>query len=166
MTANPPQPIGDYIIMKPTVSLVGNLTADCVHIFSNEDGSARRCLFTVACNSVHGEGENRVKEVDYFQCIAWGKLVDMLKTWGLKGRKVHINGELEAFQAPINEDGTYPPSKVQIRVDRVEFCNLEDNVKALLNQRAEAAKVSPTTEAPSAEAKILLDALAQLLMKG
>ncbi|MBW1800671.1 MAG: single-stranded DNA-binding protein [Deltaproteobacteria bacterium] len=131
--------------MKPQVTMVGNLTADVTATFANDDGTHKRCLFTVACNNSYVKNDEKIKTVDFIPCIAWNSLVDMLQKWGLKGRKVHIVGTLEAYQPPANENGEYPPTKVQVRAEKIEFCALEDNVKAKLNAQ-KAATATPAQQ--------------------
>lgn len=153
--------------MKPHVTMVGNLTSDVTATFANGDGSAKRCLFTIACNSTYikdvpdGDGE-KVKSVDFIPCIAWNGLVDVLKKWGLKGRKVHIVGTLEAYQPPVNEaTGVYPQTKVQVRAEHIEFCGFEDNVKAKLE--AKKAKTPAQAQTPALSQADILAALAKVL---
>lgn len=148
--------------MKPQVTMVGNLTADVTATFANDDGSHKRVLFTVACNSSYVKDDEKIKTVDFIPCIAWNGLVEMLKEWGLKGRKVHIIGTLEAYQPPANNDGTYPPTKVQVRAEKIEFCALEDNVKAKLNAN-KTATPAPAATPIGATQQDVLKALAQLL---
>ena len=150
--------------MQPTVTMVGNLTRDTSAIFANPDGSAKRCLFSVACNHSYTKDDNKVKQVDFIPCIAWNKLADVMQEWGLKGRRVQIQGVLEAFQKPVNDDGSYDPVKVQVKVERIEFVNFEDNAR----EKAEAEKAAQTTQStstgqPAITQEALLGALAKLL---
>lgn len=147
--------------MKAQVILVGNLTRDTSAIFSNDDGSSKRALFTVACNSSYKKDGEKTESVDFIPCIAWNGLADTMEEWGLKGRKVHIVGNLESFQKPINEDGSYDPPKIQVRVTFVEFLALEDNAKAKLNEKHSTEDKAPETGPISTEA--LVTALTKLL---
>lgn len=135
--------------MKADVNLVGNLTRDTTAVFG-EDGTAKRALFTVACNSrfKNAAGE-KVEKVDFIPCIAWNGLADTMKEWGLKGRKVQIKGTLESFQKPVKDDGTYDPTKIQVRVVGIEFLGMEDNVKTKLN--AEKKAEPPVAQGNAAE---------------
>lgn len=146
--------------MEPTVSLVGNLTREPT-LISNDDGSAKRALFTIACNSSYKKDGEKIEDVDFIPCIAWNGLATVIKEWGLKGRKVHIRGVLKAFQKPVNEDGTYDPPKIQVKAEKIEFTGLEDSAKEKL-----AAKKAPTPPAPAQPAltqEALLKAIATLL---
>lgn len=144
--------------MKATATVVGRLTRDVTSIFSNDDGSAKRALFTVACNSVYKRNDEKVKTTDFIPCIAWGTHADLLKEWGLKGRQVLIKGTIETFQKPADNDGNYDPVKVQVRVDQLEFLGFEDNVR----EKYEANKAASPV-APAAGTETLLAGIAALL---
>ena len=109
--------------MKAKTTVVGRLTRDVTAVFSNDDGTAKRALLTVACNSYFKGADGTKKEnVDYIPCVAWGdNIVGLLTAWGKKGRQVHIDGTLETYQAGPDENGKYPPTKVQVRVQSFEF---------------------------------------------
>lgn len=145
--------------MKATIIVAGRLTRDVTSLFQNEDGSAKRALFTVACNSIYNKDNEKVKTTDFIPCIAWGTHADLLKEWGLKGRQVLIKGTLETYQKPPNEeDGSYEPTKVQVRVEQIEFLGFEDNVR----EKYEAKKAAAGTATP-AGTEALLAGLAKLL---
>lgn len=125
--------------MKAAVNITGRLTRDITNTFSNPDGTANRCLFTVACNSYYKGSDGSKKEsVDFIPCIGWGGLVPILTKWGLKGRLIHAEGVLEAFQAGPDENGKYPATKVQVRVEKFEF----------LDKKPEGVKDSAPAPAP------------------
>ena len=129
--------------MKAAIDFMGNLTADCTHVFANDDGSAKRLLFTVAVNSSYKKNGKKEQSVDFIPCIAWDKLSDVLVAWGFKGRKVHVRGTLESYQPGPKEDGTYEPTKLQVRVGNIEFVNFEERAK----DKAEAGKTETTKPA-------------------
>ena len=145
--------------MKATATVIGRLTRDVTSIFANEDGSAKRALFTMACNSVYKKNDDKVKTVDFIPCIAWGPQADLLQKWGLKGRLLVIKGTIETFQKPVNDDGSYDPVKVQIRVGQIEFLGFEDNVplraKEILDALARAyIDANMESKSKSAERKL------------
>lgn len=143
--------------MKAKAILIGRLTRDVTSIYANDDGSAKRALFTVACNSVYKNGDQKVKQVDFIPCIAWGVHADLLEKWGLKGRQVSIAGTIETYQKPPDNDGKYEPTKIQIRISEIEFLGFEDNVREKFESEKKAAGTGqatgqPTGAAPTAEA--------------
>lgn len=106
--------------MKPTVDMVGRLTRTVTNVFGED--TAKRALFTVACNSYYTGKDGAKKEsVDFVPCICWRGLVDVMTTWGLKGRLIHIKGTLETFQPGPNENGKYPTMRIQVKVDNLQF---------------------------------------------
>jgi len=135
--------------MKPEITMVGRLTRDVTSIFQNEDGSSKRAIFTVACNSSYKkEGGEKVQDTAFVPCIAWGPMADLLEEWGLKGRLVAIRGNLESYQAPPNDNGEYPPTKIQVRVRELEFLGFEEKVREKFESRnkEEAANKAPEAE--------------------
>lgn len=145
--------------MKATCTIAGRLTRDVTSIFSNDDGSAKRALFTVACNSTYKRDNEKVKTTDFIPCIAWEPHASLLKEWGLKGRQIMINGTIETFQKPADENGEYEPTKVQVRVGQMEFLGFEDNVR----DKYEAKKTSSGTATPAAGTDAILAALTSLI---
>jgi single-stranded DNA-binding protein len=123
ITSNKIQFKKEIYIMKPNVNMTGRLTRDVTNIFSNQDGTAKRCLLTIACNSYYkGQDGTKKESVDFIPCIAWGEgRVNTLSVWGKKGRHMHIFGTLEAFQAGPDNNGKYPPTKIQVRIEQFEF---------------------------------------------
>lgn len=146
--------------MKAKAVVIGRLTRDVTSIFANDDGTAKRALFTVACNSIYKRNNEKVKTTDFIPCIAWGVHVDLLKEWGLKGRLVVIEGTIETFQKPPNDDGSYDPTKVQVRVGTIEFLGFEDNVR----EKYDAGKTAaPAAQAGTADPQALIAALMNAL---
>jgi single-strand DNA-binding protein len=93
-----------------TVILQGNLVSDPE--FVGENGSVAR--FTIASNS--GFGEKR--EVDYIDCVAFGKQVDIIRQYSGKGRFVTVRGRLRQnrWQTPEGENR----SKLEVRLDNFD----------------------------------------------
>jgi single-stranded DNA-binding protein len=146
--------------MKAKATVIGRLTRDVTSIFANDDGTAKRALFTVACNSIYKKNNEKVKTTDFIPCIAWGVHVDLLKEWGLKGRLVVIDGTIETFQKPPNADGSYDPTKTQVRVGTIEFLGFEDNVR----EKYDAGKTAaPVAQAGAADPQALIAALMNVL---
>lgn len=131
--------------MKPKAMFTGRITRNVTSIYKNDDGSAKRALFTVACNSVYKDAaQQKVKQCDFIPCIAWGKHADLLETWGLKGRLVSIVGTIESYQKPPDGDGKYEPTKIQVRVAEIEFLAFEDNVREKMDaQKTASAQAGP-----------------------
>lgn len=141
--------------MKPLVNMVGRLTRDVTNTFSNTDGTAQRCLLTVACNSYYNGKDGTKKEsVDFIPCVAWGDgRVKTLTTWGKKGRHLHIIGTLEAFTAAPDENGKYPPTKIQVKIEQFEF----------LDKKPEGIETSAQTPVTGETPQFDMNAMAELV---
>jgi len=76
---------------------IGNLTKD-VEVRTVNDKSV--AVFSIAVNDGFGEREH----VSYFNCEMWGdKKVEALQKYGLKGIKLHVDGQL--YQDRYEKDG-------------------------------------------------------------
>lgn len=148
--------------MKPVINMVGRLTRDVTNTFSNQDGTASRALFTVACNSYYKGSDGAKKEsVDFVPCICWGGLVPVMTTWGKKGRQVQIHGTLETFQAGPDGNGKYPPMKIQVRVEQMQFL---DKKPEGVETPADAAKTPAAGEASGMDMNKLAELVAAKLL--
>lgn len=152
--------------MKATVNMVGHLTRDITNTFSNGDGTASRCLFTIACNSYYkGTDGSKKESVDFIPCIAWTGLVPTLTTWGKKGRQLQIEGSLETFQAGPDENGKYPPTKIQVRVEKFQFLDKKPkDVEDKTTASAAATTKSASTSAPEFDMNKMAEMVAAKLL--
>lgn len=73
--------------------ITGNLTRD-PELRSTTSGSSV-CGFSVAVNRVYkgSDGENK-EDVSYIDCVAWGKLGEMIAQYAKKGSGVLVSGRL------------------------------------------------------------------------
>jgi single-stranded DNA-binding protein len=146
--------------MKPVVHMTGRLTRDVTNVFSNTDGTAQRCLCTIACNSYFkGQDGSKKESVDFVPCIAWGEgRIKTLTTWGKKGRHLHIIGTLETFQAGPDGNGKYPPAKIQVRIEQFEFLDKKP-------EGVETSAQAPTAgEAPTFDMNKMAELVAAKLL--
>lgn len=150
--------------MKAKVTVIGRLTKDVTAVFSNEDGSAKRALFTVACNSYFkGKDGEKKESADFIPCIVWGdNMVKLLTDWGKKGRQVHIDGTLETYQAGPDENGKYPPVKIQVRVGDFEFLDKKPVTETETPQSP--IQGQPQTPAPSIDMNTLAALVAKQML--
>lgn len=100
------------------VILVGRLARD-PELKSTSSGSYL-CRFTLASNRTifQKDGENK-EEVGFFNCVAWGKLAEVISKYSQKGRRVGIDGSLR-FSTWDNTDGKRQ-SKVEVYVENFQF---------------------------------------------
>ncbi len=75
------------------VMLVGRLTQDPdIRVTPNGANVAR---FSLAVNRKYRVGEEIREDVSYFNCLAWGKLTEIIKQYCQKGKQVAIDGRLQ-----------------------------------------------------------------------
>jgi len=100
------------------VVLVGRLTRD-PELRSTNTGSYF-CRFTLASNRTifQKDGANR-EEAGFFDCVAWGKLAEVISKYTQKGRRVAVDGSLR-FSSWDGNDGK-KQSKVEIYVENFQF---------------------------------------------
>ena len=144
--------------MKAEVNLTGRLTRDVVNVFSNDDGSAERVLFTVAVNSFTNNNNTKKEVTDFIPCIEWNKSrANLLMTWGKKGRLVHIRGVLDTFQGSPNDDGEYPPVRMQVRVRELEFLDRKPETPIISTEKTKNESTNNLETLASLVAKAMLN---------
>jgi len=117
------------------VILVGRLTRD-PELKSTNSG-AHLCNFTLASNHTQfvKDGEN-IDHVGFFDCVAWGKLGEIISKYAVKGQRVGVDGSLHF--SSWEKDGQ-KHSRITINVENFEFL---DNKKS--GEKTEYAE--PTQE--------------------
>lgn len=101
-----------------TVTLIGRLTRD-PELKSTNSGSYF-CRFTLASSrTVYKKDSENKDEVGFFDCVAWGKLSEIINRYATKGMKLAINGSLRqsSWETPEGKK----QSKVEIFVENFQF---------------------------------------------
>ena len=75
------------------VILIARLTRD-VDLKYTASGTAV-ANFSVASNYSYGSGGNKKEQVSFFNCIAWGKLGEIMTEYCKKGQRICIEGRLQ-----------------------------------------------------------------------
>lgn len=121
------------------ITLIGNLTHD-PEIRSTTSG-VTVCSFTIAVNRRHGPPGGE-RPVDFFRINAWRQLGESCGRYLAKGRKIAVNGELQArtYEA---KDGTTRMS-LDVVADEIEFLSPR-------LQQDESGYENQTTNAPDME---------------
>ena len=98
--------------------ITGNLTRD-PELRTTTSGN-NVCSFAVAVNRVYRgtDGENK-EEVSYIDCVAWGKLGEMISSYAKKGSGVLISGRLNQ-RSYEGKDGV-KRSRTEIVVEDFNF---------------------------------------------
>ena len=98
--------------------ITGNLTRDPE--LRTTAGGTNVCSFAVAVNRVYKgtDGENK-EEVSYIDCVAWGKLGEMIASYAKKGSGVLVSGRLNQ-RSYEGKDGV-KRSRTEIVVEDFNF---------------------------------------------
>ena len=100
------------------VLIVGRLTRD-PELRSTNSGHVL-CRFSVASNRAYYKKEGDLQEeVGYFDCVAWGKIAEIISKYVTKGRRIGIDGSLRWSQWE-NPEGK-KQSKVEIHIENFQF---------------------------------------------
>lgn len=97
------------------ITIHGRLTRDPeLKEYSTKDETGKMAKFSVAVDRRFGD------ETDFFDCIAFGKLAEVIDKFFSKGREIVVSGSMECNPYTA-KDGTkrYP---WQLRVDSFDFC--------------------------------------------
>lgn len=100
-----------------SVVLIGRMTRD---VEFKTVGQTSLANFSIANNRSYVDNTGARKEiVNYFDCTVWGKLADIIKQYGGKGKQLMVEGRLEqsTWDAP---DGK-KMSKVKVRVENFQL---------------------------------------------
>lgn len=101
----------------------GNLVRDPE--ISTTPGGASVCKFSIANNrtfSTSGEKKNRTS---FFNCIAWGKLGELINEYCRKGHRLAIRGRLQ--QRSWEDTNGAKRYAVEIVVEECQFLELKGN---------------------------------------
>lgn len=101
------------------VILVGRLTRDPE--LKTTSGGSFYCRFSLASNRSFYKKETNetVDEAGFFDCVAWGKLAEVISKYVTKGRRIGIDGSLR-FNSWEDSEGKRQ-SKVNIYVENFQF---------------------------------------------
>jgi single-strand DNA-binding protein len=77
------------------------------------------CTFSIASSRFYKNGDNREKDVSFFDVEAWAKLAEQCYNLGHKGRGVRVVGRLKQDRWTDNDGKTR--SRVSIVAEHVEF---------------------------------------------
>jgi single-strand DNA-binding protein len=100
-----------------TVVLIGRFTRDPEYKIVNEGSSLVN--FSIANNRTYVVNGEKKDETHFFDCVAWGKLAEIIKQYGSKGKQVLVEGRLvqETWDTPDGKKA----SKVRIRTENIQL---------------------------------------------
>ncbi len=98
------------------VLLIGRMTRDPE--FKSVNGSSV-VNFSIANNRVYVTNGEKKEETHYFDCVAWGRLADILKQYAGKGKQVAIEGRLQqqSWETPEGKKA----SKIRVYVETAQL---------------------------------------------
>jgi single-strand DNA-binding protein len=98
------------------VILIGRLTRDPeLKVVSNTSVAS----FSIANNNSYTSNGQKKEEVSYFDCEVWGKLAEILRDYGKKGKQLLLEGRLH--QSTWDTPEGKKASKIKIRVDSFQL---------------------------------------------
>ena len=120
------------------LTIIGNLTRDPE--LRTTSAGINVCDFTVAVNRrVRRDAQNAQPEADFFRVSAWRQLGENCAKFLAKGRKVYVEGTINASAYTGQQDGK-PHASLELTADNVEF----------LSSRSDAgAEAAPAGNAPN-----------------
>ena len=98
-------------------SCIGRLTRDPE--LKQTNGGTSYAKFSIAVNKIYTSNGEKKEDVNFFDCIAWGKLAEIINSYCKKGKQVAIHGELK--QDRWETDGGESRSKVGIVVNDLQM---------------------------------------------
>lgn len=126
------------------VTLIGRLTKEPELRYTQ--GGTAIGKFSIANNKNYTTSTGEKKdEVSYFDCVAWGKLGEIIVEHCKKGRRIAIEGRLQQSRWEDKEGGKR--SKVEIVIDNFQFLDTKSGPEAAYTGDHSAPDSSP---APSA----------------
>jgi len=100
-----------------SVILIGRLTRDPEYKIVGEGSSLVN--FSIANNRTYVVNGVKKEETHYFECVAWGKLAEIIKEYASKGKQILVEGRL-VQETWDTQDGK-KASKVKIRTENVQL---------------------------------------------
>ncbi len=134
------------------ITLIGRLTRD-PELKYIQSGSAVT-NFSIANNRIYTTNNGEKKEdVSYFDCIAWGKMGEILAEYCQKGRRIAVEGRLQQRRWEDQEGNK--KSKIEIVADHIQFLDGKQNSEqAVSDASAEAPQPVGVGENPFSDDNI------------
>lgn len=108
-------------------------------------GDTHVCVFTLAMDRHYGKGENKQKETNFFDCVAWDTGAKTIAEYCKKGHQLFVEATAVQDKWEDKETGQ-KRSKIQFRVNQFTLLNNRKVEEA--GQSTEAEASTPTENAP------------------
>lgn len=123
------------------VTIIGRLTRD-PELKYIQSGSAV-ANFSIATNKIYTTTSgDKKEEVSYFDCVAWGKMGEILAEYCQKGRRIAIEGRLQQRRWD-DQDGN-KRSKVEIIADNIQFLDGKSSSDSISPENSRLAEAGPS----------------------
>lgn len=106
--------------MLNNITIHGRLTANPE--LKHTQSEVPFCTFTVAVNRSYTQGDEKI--TDFFSCIAWRGLAEMIAKNFYKGKEILVYGEMN--NNPYDKDGV-KMAWWQLKVNGVDFCGKKED---------------------------------------
>ena len=105
------------------VFIIGRLTRD-PELSTLPNSNTSIAKFSLACNRVYNSNGEKKDQTSFFNCIAWGKLGELISEYCKKGQQIAIEGRLQQ-RSWEDKDGS-KRSTVEIVVENCQFLSKPD----------------------------------------
>ena len=116
---------------------IGNLTKDPE--LSETSNGTKLCRFSIAVNRSYKSADGE-RKTDFYNCIAWRGLAELIAEHLKKGNKIYVCGELE--QRTYEDANKIKRTAYELSVRDVEFLTPKSNA----SDEAVQAKLQPTND--------------------
>lgn len=123
------------------ITIIGRLTRD-PELKYIQSGSAVT-NFSIATNRIYTTTNgDKKEEVSYFDCVAWGKLGEILAEYCQKGRRIAVEGRLQ--QRRWDDQEGNKRSKVEIIADNIQFLDGKSGSESISTENSRLAEAGPS----------------------
>lgn len=124
-----------------TVVVLGRITKD---VELKQAGQSTVANFSIANNRVYAVNGVKKEETNFFDCEVWGKLAEILKQYGTKGKQVLVTGKLQ--QKRWEDSDRKQHYKIIIRVDNLQLLGGKPNTETGNNSQSEEIPEMPIAD--------------------
>lgn len=125
------------------VTLIGRMTKDPEISYTRNGTSVTK--FSLANNSKYNDKES----VSYFNCLAWGKLGEIIEQFTSKGSRVAIEGRVK--QNTWDGDDGKKRSNYEVTIEFIQFLDTKERQEHRQREPHPDSIINSGTEVPSSD---------------
>ncbi|MBN2403513.1 MAG: single-stranded DNA-binding protein [Spirochaetes bacterium] len=133
------------------VTIIGRLTRDPELKYIQSGTAVTNFSIANNRNYTTNSGEKK-EEVSYFDCIAWGKMGEILAEYCKKGRRIALEGRLQQRRWEDQEGNK--KSKIEIVTDNIQFLDGKPSDQAVSGLTSEGSQQPGSNENPFSDDNI------------